>query len=108
MIEYISLPETIVNAIELCLPHRFFPLLTASKCDAALLFEDIVNTPWHLVKAKTASAREINPALAHFQHQTGARYAFQAACQLPYVARSCFGVHTPMIVPAATFFSQLV
>jgi len=86
----------------------FFPLLTASKCDAALLFEDIGNTPWHLVKAKTASAREINPALAHFQHQTGARHAFHVVFQLPYVARSCFEADAPVIVPAATFLSQLV
>jgi len=66
------------------------------------------NMPWFLVEAKTSSARDINPALAHFQHQTGARHAFQAACQLPYVARSCFEAGAPMIVPAATFLSQLV
>jgi hypothetical protein len=66
------------------------------------------NMPWFLVEAKTSSARDIHPALAHFQHQTGARHAFQVVFQLPYVARNCFEFGAPVIVPAATFLSQLV
>jgi hypothetical protein len=66
------------------------------------------NTPWFLVETKTGSAKDLNPALAFFQRQTGAGHAFQMVLRLPFVARDCFEHTSPMIVPAATFLSQLV
>jgi predicted AAA+ superfamily ATPase len=66
------------------------------------------NTPWFLVEVKSGSDRVLNPALAYFQKQTKAAHAFQVVSRLPFVARDCFEHTTPLIVPAATFISQLV
>jgi len=66
------------------------------------------NTPWFLVEVKSGSDRVLNPALAYFQDQTKAAHAFQVVFHLPFVARDCFEHTAPLIVPAATFLSQLV
>ena len=66
------------------------------------------NTPWFLVEVKSGSDRVLNPALAYFQNQTKAAHAFQVVSRLPFVARDCFEHTAPLIVPAATFLSQLV
>jgi hypothetical protein len=66
------------------------------------------NTPWFLVEVKSGSDRVLNPALAYFQKQTKAAHAFQVVSRLPFVSRDCFEHTAPLIVPAATFLSQLV
>jgi len=66
------------------------------------------NTPWFLVEVKSGSDRVLNPALRYFQKQTKAAHAFQVVSRLPFVARDCFEHTTPLIVPAATFLSQLI
>jgi hypothetical protein len=66
------------------------------------------NTPRFLVEAKSGSARYLNPALAYFQSQTGAGHAFQVAARSKFVDRDCFENSSPIIVPTATFSSQLV
>ncbi len=63
--------------------------------------------PWFLVEAKSAD-RSLNPALDYYQKATGAKHAFQIAMDLPFVERDCFGVKTPVRVPAATLLSQLL
>jgi len=66
------------------------------------------NTPWFLVEAKSGGGKDLNPALAYFQNQTGAGHAFQVAAHLEFVDRDCFEHTSPLIVPTATFLSQLV
>ncbi len=63
--------------------------------------------PWFLVEVKT-KAKGISPALHHFQEETGAPHAFQAAFDLPFVNKNCFDEKGPIIVPARTLLSQLV
>ena len=64
--------------------------------------------PWFLVEVKTSGKAALSPHLAYFQKQTVAPHAFQVAMNLPFVARDCFEVHEPIIVPARTFLAQLV
>jgi predicted AAA+ superfamily ATPase len=66
------------------------------------------NKPWFLVEVKSSNGRDLNPALEYFQTQTRARHAFQVVSRMPFVARDCFEHTSPLIVPAATFLSQLV
>jgi predicted AAA+ superfamily ATPase len=61
--------------------------------------------PWFLVEAKHAETR-LNPALEHFQRQTGAAHAFQVIETLPFVAADPYDFHTPKVVPARTLLSQ--
>ncbi len=63
--------------------------------------------PWFLVEVKHGNA-ELSPHLNYFQEQTGAQHAFQVAMHAAYVAADCFVRHTPVVVPARTFFSQLI
>jgi predicted AAA+ superfamily ATPase len=63
--------------------------------------------PWFLVEVKH-SERALSPSLAHFQAQTGAKHAFQAVLDMPYVDADCFKHQTPVVVPARTLLSQLV
>jgi predicted AAA+ superfamily ATPase len=63
--------------------------------------------PWFLVEAK-ATDHSLSSALGRFQTATGAAHAFQVVRDLPFVDRDCFALSTPMVVPAATFLSQLV
>jgi hypothetical protein len=65
------------------------------------------NTPWVMVEVKSGSAKNLNPALAYFQNQTGARHAVQVAARMEFASRDCFEHKSPFIVPAATFLSQL-
>jgi len=62
--------------------------------------------PWFLVEVKQAE-RELSPALAYFQNQTGAPHAFQAVIEMPFVAADCFEQTRPVVVPARTLLSQL-
>ena len=64
--------------------------------------------PWFLVEVKSSANGGISKALFDFQKQTGAPHAFQVVFDLPYVDRDCFEHHSPIIVPASTFLSQLV
>jgi predicted AAA+ superfamily ATPase len=66
------------------------------------------NQPWFLVEVKSSQERPLSDALRHFQSQTGALHAFQAALDMPFVDRDCFAIHEPMIVSAKTLLSQLV
>jgi predicted AAA+ superfamily ATPase len=63
--------------------------------------------PWFLVEAKSG-ATALSPHLEYFQKQTGAQQAFQVSMRGDYVEADCFTRHTPTIVPARTFFSQLL
>lgn len=62
--------------------------------------------PWFLVEVKQADTALI-PALAYFQHATGAPHAFQVVIDLPYVAADPFLRKAPTVVPAVTLLSQL-
>lgn len=64
--------------------------------------------PWFLVEVKSSGKRELSPALAYFQRQTGAEHAFQIAFDLDFVAADCFVGAQPKRVPATTLLSQLV
>jgi predicted AAA+ superfamily ATPase len=72
--------------------------------DFVVVRDDI---PWFLVEAKIADT-SLSDHLSRFQIQTQAPHAFQVLLALPYVNKSCFTEHRPVIVPAATFLSQLV
>ena len=64
--------------------------------------------PWFLVEAKHADA-PLGPALAHFQEQLRAPFAFQAAVAADYVDADCFASPgPPLVVPARTLLSQLL
>ncbi len=63
--------------------------------------------PWFLVEVKT-KAKGLSPALYHFQKETGAPHAFQAAFDLPFVNKNCFEEKQPILVPVRTLLSQLV
>ncbi len=64
--------------------------------------------PWFLVEVKLSSRSGIGGNLAYFQKATGADHAFQVVFDLDYVGEDCFQRKRPVIVPAATFLSQLV
>ncbi len=64
--------------------------------------------PWFLVEVKSSSSARLSPHLVRFQKATGAPHAFQVAFDLEFVERDCFAETRPVIVPAATFLSQLV
>ena len=63
--------------------------------------------PWFLVEVKQ-SETTLSPSLAYFQQQTGAKHAFQVVMNLPYIETDCFARSAPVVVPARTFFSQLI
>ena len=63
--------------------------------------------PWFLVEVKKGTEK-LSRALGVFQHQTGAKHAFQVVLDAEFVNRSCFDYTTPVIVPARTLLSQLV
>ncbi|MFT3742186.1 MAG: ATP-binding protein [Gammaproteobacteria bacterium] len=66
------------------------------------------NQPWFLVEVKSQNNRSISENLYYFQKQTQAPHAFQVVIDLPYQEINCFEYHTPIIVPALSFLSQLV
>ena len=64
--------------------------------------------PWFLVEAKHADA-PLGRALAHFQEQLRAPFAFQATVAADYVDADCFASPgPPLVVPARTLLSQLL
>lgn len=63
--------------------------------------------PWFLVEVKVGDTG-LSPWLANFQNQTRATHAFQVVMNLAYKPADCFRVHTPVVVPAKTFLSQLL
>lgn len=64
--------------------------------------------PWMLVEAKK-SEDQLSSAVARFQEQTKAPYAFQVVLEADYVAADCFAARRgPRVVPARTFLSQLL
>lgn len=66
------------------------------------------NHPWFLVEVKHKDSTSISQQLAYFQQQTKALHAFQVVIEMDYVNKNCFEYHTPVIVPAKTFLSQLI
>lgn len=64
--------------------------------------------PWFLVEVKSSGKAPLSTALNYFQQQLRASHAFQLAIDADYVARDCFEVQTPIIVPARTFLAQLI
>lgn len=64
--------------------------------------------PWFLVEVKHASSQSISEHLYRFHKALNTKHAFQVVFDLPYVDKSCFESHEPIIVPATTFLSQLV
>ena len=64
--------------------------------------------PWFLVEVKSSGSARLSPHLLRFQEVTGAAHAFQVALDLEFVDRDCFAENRPLVVPAATFLSQLV
>ena len=66
------------------------------------------NRPWFLVEVKSQDNHSVSENLYYFQQQTQALHAFQVIIDMPYRQINCFEYHTPIIVPALTFLSQLV
>jgi len=64
--------------------------------------------PWFLVEAKLSGNDRPTDALRRFHEALGTRHAFQVAPDLDFVARDCFEVTRPVVVPARTLLSQLV
>lgn len=64
--------------------------------------------PWFLVETKSSGDRGISRWLYYYQEKLKVPHAFQIGFDLPYVDRDCFSFNTPIIVPAKTFFSQLI
>lgn len=64
--------------------------------------------PWFLVEVKNSENSGIGKNLYYFLEQSGAKHAFQVVIEKPYIHQNCFDFSTPIIVPAATFLSQLV
>lgn len=62
--------------------------------------------PWMLAEVKR-SETALSPHLAHFQRQTGARFAFQVVLDMGTVRADCFTREEPCVVPARTPLSQL-
>jgi predicted AAA+ superfamily ATPase len=64
--------------------------------------------PWFLVEVKHRD-ESISGALEIFQEQTRAPFAFQVVIGADYVDADCFSTpRGPVVVPAATFLSQLL
>lgn len=64
--------------------------------------------PWFLVEVKSSEKAPLSTTLNYFQQQLRTSHAFQVVIDADYVARDCFEVQTPIIVPAPTFLAQLV
>ena len=64
--------------------------------------------PWFLAEAKHRETRP-SPALAHYQRQVGAPFAFHVVVDADPVDADCFTAPgPPLVVPARTLLSQLV
>ncbi len=64
--------------------------------------------PWFLVEAKYSNNQSISDNLYRFQKDLKAEHAFQVVYDLEYIDADCFLHRNPVIVPAVTFFSQLI
>ena len=64
-------------------------------------------SPWFLAEAKLASSA-LSPNLGFFQNQIKCPNAFQITIRSEFVDRDCFSYDKPIVVPAKTFFSQLL
>ena len=62
--------------------------------------------PWFLVEVKKSDT-SLSEALAFFQERTGAAHAFQVVMDAEYGEYDCFAIHSPKVVSAKTFLSQL-
>ena len=63
--------------------------------------------PWFIAEIKSSDAH-LSPNLAHYQRVTGAQHAFHVVFDEEFVDVDCFSRRDPVVVPARTFFSQLV
>lgn len=63
--------------------------------------------PWFIAEVKSSDTH-LSSNLGHYQRATGARHAFQVVFDEPFVDADCFSRQDPVVVPARTFFSQLV
>jgi len=64
--------------------------------------------PWFLVEVKTSDTG-LSPALAYFQRQIQAPFAFQAVLNVEPVVADCFAKpRPPLVVPLKTLLSQLL
>ena len=64
--------------------------------------------PWFLAEVKHRETA-LGPALAHFQRQVGAPFAFQVVLDADFVDADCFAsAGPPRVVPARTLLSQLL
>lgn len=64
--------------------------------------------PWFLAEVKHRETA-LGPALAHFQRQVGAPFAFQVVVEADFVDADCFASPgPPLVVPARTLLSQLL
>lgn len=64
--------------------------------------------PWFLVEAKQSNNQGISSNLTYYWKQLKVPHAFQVVYNMEYINKNCFDYHEPVIVPAATFLSQLV
>ena len=62
--------------------------------------------PWFLVEVKKSDT-SLSEALGFFQKRTGAAHAFQVVMDAEYGEYDCFSIHSPRVVSARTFLSQL-
>lgn len=62
--------------------------------------------PWFLVEVKKSDT-SLSEALGFFQKRTGAAHAFQVVVDAEYGEYDCFSIHSPRVVSARTFLSQL-
>jgi predicted AAA+ superfamily ATPase len=62
--------------------------------------------PWFLVEVKKSNT-SLSDALGFFQKRTGAAHAFQVVMDAEYGEYDCFAIHSPKVVSAKTFLSQL-
>jgi len=62
--------------------------------------------PWFLVEVKKSDT-SLSEALGFFQKRTGAAHAFQVVMDAEYGEYDCFSIHSPKVVSARTFLSQL-
>jgi len=64
--------------------------------------------PWFLVEAKHGDKPSLSQHLFYFQKETKAPFAFQVNLFGKFIDRNCFESKEYLIVPGATFLSQLV
>jgi len=63
--------------------------------------------PFLIIEAK-ASDMKLSPSIEHFKSQLNPDFSFQVVFNEKYINRSCFDFKNTMVIPAATFLSQLV